>query len=144
VERAGTLLSKLKPDSIPAENLARSAWSKAVGKVIAAHSQASTMVRDRLVVDVEDRTWQFQLAPLTGQILGKLEKMLGPGVVTDLEFRVAPLRMMPKKEKPLPLFDALPDAPLPGDPVFRHVYLADARRRGAGREVAPAAMRAVS
>lgn len=129
MERAGRLLTKLKNDSIPAENLARTAWPKAVGKFIAAHSHAATMVRDRLIVDVEDVTWQRQLVPLTGQILRKLEALIGPGSVSDLEFRVMPMRIKPKRETLLPLFDANPD--LPPDPVFRHVYLMDRRRRGA-------------
>ena len=130
MERAGRLLTKLKSDSIPAENLARTAWPKAVGKVISAHTQAGSMVRDRLVIDVEDVTWQRQLVPLTTQILRKLEALIGPGAVRDLEFRVAPMRMKPRRETLLPLFDANPD--LPGDPVFRHVYLADRRKRAAG------------
>lgn len=127
MERAGRLLTSLKSDSIPAENLARTAWPKAVGRVISAHTQAASMVRDRLVIEVEDPTWQRQLVPLTGQILKKLEAMIGPGAVGDIEFRVAPMRMKPKRETVLPLFDANPD--LPGDPVFRHVYLMDRRRR---------------
>lgn len=127
MERAGRLLTKLKSDSIPVENLARTAWPKAVGKVIAAHTQAASVVRDRLVVDVEDQTWQRQLIPLTAQILRKLEARLGPGVITDLQFRVAALRIRPRRETVLPLFDLNPD--LPGDPIFRHVYLLDRRRR---------------
>jgi hypothetical protein len=127
MERAGRLLTSLKTDSIPAENLARTAWPKAVGRVISAHTQAASMVRDRLVIEVEDATWQRQLVPLTGQILKKLEAMIGPGAVGDIEFRVAPMRMKPKRETVLPLFDANPD--LPGDPVFRRVYLMDRRRR---------------
>jgi Dna[CI] antecedent, DciA len=127
MERAGRLLSKLKTDSIPADNLARTAWPKAVGKVISAHTQAGTLVRNRLVIDVEDVTWQRQLVPLSAQIVRKLEAVIGPGVVTDLEFRVAPLRIRPRRETVLPLFDLNPD--LPGDPIFRHVYLLDRRRR---------------
>jgi hypothetical protein len=127
MERAGRLLTQLKSDSIPAENLARTAWPKAVGKVISAHTQAATMVRDRLIIDVEDHTWQKQLVPLTAQILRKLEALIGPGAVGDIEFRVAPLRIRPRRETMLPLFDANPD--LPGDPVFRHLYMLDRRRR---------------
>lgn len=129
MERVTRLLAKLKSDSLPLEDLARQVWPLAVGKIIANHSQYASLVRRCLVVEVEDIIWRKQLTAITPDILRKLTALIGPGLVTDLEFRVAPLRMRPRKERPLPLFDSADEAQRIQDPIFRRLYTADRRRR---------------
>jgi hypothetical protein len=129
MERVTRLLAKLKSDSLPMEDLTREVWALAVGKIIAGHSQYAGLVRRTLVIEVEDAIWRKQLTSITPDILRKLAALIGPGVVTDLEFRVAPLRMRPRKERPLPLFDSADEASRIPDPIFRHLYAADRRRR---------------
>ncbi len=58
------------------------------------------LVRTRLVVEVEDHTWQRQLFALTPHILANLEKTLGRGLVEDLEFRIVPRRREPAMRAP--------------------------------------------
>ena len=53
------------------------AWPEAVGKKIAGHTRAAKLVRTRLVVEVEDHTWQRQLFALTPHILSNLDKHAG-------------------------------------------------------------------
>ncbi len=129
MERVTRLLAKLKSDSIPLDELARQVWPLAVGKIIAGHTQYAGLVRRCLVVEVEDAIWRKQLTAITPDILRKLEKLIGPGVVTDVEFRVAALRMRPRKERPLPLFDQADEATQIADPIFRRLYAVDRRRR---------------
>ncbi len=95
----------------------------AVGKKIAAHTRPAKMVRARLIVEVEDHTWQRQLFALTSHILRNLEKSLGPGMVEDVEFRVVPRRREPQRANlPNPaLFD---EADGIADPVLRGIYRA--------------------
>lgn len=124
MERAARLLSKIKTDAIPAEDLARKVWPRAVGKGIAGRSRVAALIGNRLVIEVEDQVWQKQLIPMTEQIVARLQSLLGETPVMDLEFRVAPPRIKVQRETTLPLFDDLP-----ADPVFRHVYLMDRRRR---------------
>jgi predicted nucleic acid-binding Zn ribbon protein len=119
---------RLPGEAISDEQIACAAWPQSVGKKIAAHTRAARMVRARLVVEVEDRTWQRQLFALTSQILGNLEKSLGSGVVADLEFRIVPRRRDPQRA----------DAAIPGlipdesdaiaDPVMRSIYRASRKR----------------
>ncbi|MBC7928893.1 MAG: DUF721 domain-containing protein [Bryobacteraceae bacterium] len=97
MERASRVLSKLKfaAQDLTSEQLATAAWPVAVGKTIARHTTALNLVRGRLVVEVEDATWQRQLWILRDGILRNLDKALGqrPPVVSELEFRIArPLR----------------------------------------------------
>lgn len=85
------------PDLINRENIACRAWKKAVGARLARHTTAVKLVRDRLVVEVEDEIWRNNLWSLRYQILKNVEKCLGPGIVGDLEFRVVPLRREPQR-----------------------------------------------
>ena len=90
MERAARSLLKMKlDDTVSQEELARSAWVAAVGKRLAAHATAKSLVRGNLIVEVEDAVWQKQLFHLRYQILPKLWKILGDGLVSDLEFRIA-------------------------------------------------------
>ena len=123
MERASSFIRKLKlsGDMITGDELARAAWPEAVGKRIAAHTRAAKLVRTRLVVEVEDVTWQRQLFSLSRHILSNLEKSLGRGLVDDLEFRIIPRRREPVAARAsVPgLFD---DADAIADPVLRDIY----------------------
>ncbi len=90
MERAGKALAKIKiSDAISPDQLAMAAWTAAVGKRIAAHANPKALVRGCLVVEAEDGVWQKQLFHLRFDILAKLTEILGSGIVTDLEFRIA-------------------------------------------------------
>ena len=97
MERASKLIRglRLSGEVITPEQMACAAWPEAVGKKIASHTRASKLVRTRLVVEVEDHTWQKQLFALTRHILKNLDKTLGRGLVDDLEFRIVPRRREP-------------------------------------------------
>jgi len=121
------------PDLISRETIACKAWNKAVGKRLAARTNAVKLVRDRLVVEVEDEIWRNNLWSLRYQILKNLEKCLGPGIVGDLEFRVMPLRREPRRAEPIHAepADLLDDAAAIEDPGLRRNY-----RRARDREIA--------
>ena len=124
MERASKLIRglRLSGDVITPEQLCCAAWPGAVGKKIAAHTRPAKLVRTRLVVAVEDQTWQRQLFALTPHILNNLEKTLGRGLVEDLEFRI-----VPRRREPLVARQAVPavlddDADAIADPVMRDLY----------------------
>lgn len=130
MERASKLIRglRLPGDTLSPEELACAAWPAAVGKKIAAHTRATRLVRDRLVVEVEDKTWQRQLFTLSGFILRNLEKHLGSGLVGDLEFRTVPLRREPQRAaQPMPGLFA-DEANSIEDPVLRSIYRASRKR----------------
>jgi hypothetical protein len=56
------------------------------------------LVRDRLVVEVEDEIWRESLWKLRFQILRNIEKEIGTEIVADLQFVVAPPRREPQRE----------------------------------------------
>ncbi len=97
MERAGKTLSKLRSaEGISSEALARAAWPVAVGKRIANRAMAVGLVRDRLIVEVDDAIWQKQLFHLEGQILISLRKVIGDDLIRQLEFRIAIARRPPQ------------------------------------------------
>jgi len=123
MERAGKSLVKLKlPDAISQDDLARAAWTAAVGKRIAVHAAAKSLVRGSLIVEVEDGIWQKQLFYLRFQILAKLQEVLGAGVITDVEFRIATPRRPPQPALSLHDSKPLDEADGIADPGMRMVY----------------------
>ncbi len=124
MERVAKSLARLKlSDAISTEDLARAAWPAAVGKRIASHATAKCMVRDSLIVEVEDALWRKNLFQLRFQILGKLSEILGSGVVQEVEFRVpTALRRPPQPARRLNESAAADEADGIDDPGMRIVY----------------------
>ncbi|MGD0299346.1 MAG: DUF721 domain-containing protein [Bryobacteraceae bacterium] len=123
MERVAKSLARLKlSDAISTEDLARAAWPAAVGKRIASHASAKSMVRDSLIVEVEDAIWRKNLFQLRFQILAKLSEILGSGIVQDVEFRVPTPRRPPQpalRVRETPVDD---EAERIDDPGMRIVY----------------------
>src|SRR5262249_2475649 len=129
-ERASKLIRGLglSGDVITPEQLCCAAWPESVGKKIAAHTRASKLVRTRLVIEVEDQTWQRQLLALVPHILRNLDRTLGQGLVEAIEFRV-----VPRRRDPAIALQAVPalftdDADAIADPVMRDLYKLSRKR----------------
>lgn len=99
MERAARLIknNKLSSGIFKDDDLARAIWPAAVGKAIAAHTLRVKLVRTTLVVEVEDAIWQRQLFPLSRQIVDRICKVTGSGLVRDVEFRIAIPRRQPAR-----------------------------------------------
>ena len=122
MERAAKSLAKLKlGGAISSEGLACAAWPVAVGERIARHAVAKSLVRERLVVEVDDAVWQKQLFHLRHPILEKLRETLGD-LVNDVEFRIAIPRRPPQPAPSLNPSKPLDEADAIGDPVLRILY----------------------
>jgi len=98
MQRAGRLIGKLKlaRDLVDPEARARAAWPVAAGKYAADHTRATALVRGSLIVEVEDMVWQRQLARLKPFLLRNLSQTLGEALVTDLDLRPMPRRILPQ------------------------------------------------
>jgi predicted nucleic acid-binding Zn ribbon protein len=95
MDRAGNLLRKLGLDAPDAaEELARAAWPRAVGKRIAARTRPVAFLDGCLVVEVEDSVWLTHLRTMRAQILPRLRRFAGTDTVKALEFR----RGVPRRE----------------------------------------------
>src|ERR1700682_1596311 len=138
MERAAKALAKLKlSDAISPDQLAFAAWPAAVGKRIAVHARPKALVRGSLVIEAEDAIWQKQLFHLRFNILAKLTDVLGGGIVTDLEFRIAGAlpRRPPQSAQSHSETVSSDEADRIEDPVLRIVYK-QARLRAAKKATA--------
>src|SRR5215467_7283509 len=126
MERASKLIRglRLPGETISTEELACAAWPHAVGKRIATHTRAARMVRSRLIVEVEDVTWQRQLFTLSAQIMRNLSSHLGAGLVEEVEFRVVPRRREPQRATATSAGMFPDEAEAIADPVLRGIYKA--------------------
>lgn len=122
MERAGRVVGKLNVTTD--EQLAQAAWAQAVGKKIAGHTGNVSLVRDRLVVEVEDAIWQRQLFTLRRQILGRIEQVMGRNIIQVLEFRIAIPRRAPQREERI----SADDADAIKDPLLRYLYKASRKK----------------
>ncbi len=129
MERAARLVGKNKYSNkvFTNDDLARAVWPTAVGKAIAAHTSRLRLVRNTLIVEVEDAIWQKQLHHLTGSILERVRKVTGSDIVQDIEFRVGiPRREAARSETlerlELQIVNAPDEAESIRDPVLKKVY----------------------
>lgn len=133
--RAGRLIGKLNmsANAVTPQELARAAWPSAVGRKIAAHTSAVSLVRGCLIVEVEDAVWQRQLTTLERQILPKLQELAGAEVVTSIAFRpMVPRRAPQRAESARAEFGLLADdAEGIADPILRRVYLVSKKKASA-------------
>ena len=92
---------------------------------LANRTTALKLVRDRLVIEVEDDVWRNNLYSLRPQILRNLEKAVGPGIVGDISFEVRPRRIEPQRESRPALVANTSDVEAGldiADPGLRRIY----------------------
>jgi hypothetical protein len=73
-----------------AEAACMAAWKHAAGDGLRDHAVPLRLSRKTLVIGVVDTTWQKQLQSLSGQLLFRLNSILGQPLVTFVDFRVDP------------------------------------------------------
>jgi len=70
------------------EPLVFAAWKRIAGESLGKHTAAARLEEKRLVVAVEDDIWKRHLEALSGQMIFKLNSLMGAEIVTFIEFRV--------------------------------------------------------
>ena len=71
-----------------AEAAALVAWRRVAGEALRGQAVPFRLYRKTLVVAVADATWQKQLETMSGQLLFRLNSLLGQALVTFIEFRI--------------------------------------------------------
>ena len=118
MQRAGKLIGKLNMSRDPGDAEARAiaAWRVAAGRKIAEHTRAASVVRNSLIVEVEDMVWQRQLTTLRHFLIRNLVDVLGDASITDIDFRP----MSPRRKPPQPA--TRPSHSEIQDPVLDLIY----------------------
>ncbi|HZH32390.1 MAG TPA: DUF721 domain-containing protein [Pyrinomonadaceae bacterium] len=73
-----------------AEAAAMVVWRRVAGEALRGQAVPFRLHRKLLVVAVPDTAWQKQLEQISGQLIFRLNSLLGQAVVTYIEFRVDP------------------------------------------------------
>lgn len=84
------LLSAAGDNEEVAEAAARIAWRRAAGEPLCQHAVPFRLYHTTLIVAVSDAIWQKQMSALSGQLLSRLNGMLGQKTITFIEFRIDP------------------------------------------------------
>ena len=70
------------------EIAAKLAWSRAAGDGLLRHAIPFRLYRKTLVVSVADVIWQRQLNSMSGELIPRINRLLGREVVDTIEFRI--------------------------------------------------------
>jgi hypothetical protein len=73
-----------------AEVTAFAAWRRVAGPEMLPNAVPFRLYRKTLVVAVPDATWQRQLENMAAQLVFSLNRVMGQGLVTFIEFRIDP------------------------------------------------------
>lgn len=129
MERAARVVSKSASSQriIDHEQVVGALWPSIVGKVVARHTLGLAIVRETLVVEVEDAIWQKQLYALSSQIVARLQKCMASTLIRHIEFRIGVPKRQPAREE---LVTEVPadDAEGIRDPVLKKVYQLSRKR----------------
>ena len=80
------------------ETAAVVAWNHVAGEALRQQTALISLQQHRLIVAVTDAIWRRQLESMSGQLLFRLNSLLGQGVVTFIEFQVEPSVVQSAKE----------------------------------------------
>lgn len=81
------------------EAAAMIAWRRVAGEGLRGQAVPFRLYRKTLIVAVADTTWQRQLEAVSGQLLFRLNSLLGQAVVTYIEFRIDPATVRAERAK---------------------------------------------
>lgn len=97
------LLSAAGDNDEVAEAAARIAWTRAAGEPLCQHAVPFRLYHKTLVIAVSDAIWQKQMSVLSGQLLSRLNSMLGKGTITFIEFRIDPTTVTKERASHTPV-----------------------------------------
>jgi hypothetical protein len=82
------LLKEFEDNENLREAVVFAAWRRIAGEALRTRSVAFRLHQKRLIVAVESETWRKHLEHLSGQMIFKINSVLGQPLVTYIEFRV--------------------------------------------------------
>ncbi|HEU4594011.1 MAG TPA: DUF721 domain-containing protein [Pyrinomonadaceae bacterium] len=86
------------------------AWRRVAGEALRGCAVPFRLYRKTLVVAVPDTTWRKQLEAVSGQLIFRLNSLLGQALVTYIEFRVDQKTVQQERERtPRAAHEATPE-----------------------------------
>ena len=66
---------------------ARDVWKEAVGDLINSNTKLENIEKNKIIVMVSDDTWRKELSERKGEIIKKINDLLGENAIKDIIFR---------------------------------------------------------
>ena len=82
------LLKEFEDNEEVREAVTLAAWRKIAGEALRKHAVPFRLFNKHLIVAVRDNMWKRHLETLSGQMIFKINSVLGQAVVTFIEFRI--------------------------------------------------------
>lgn len=82
------LLKEFDENETVREAVAFAAWRKIAGESLRQHAVPFRLTQKRLTIAVKSETWRKHLEHLAGQMIFKINSVLGQAVVTYIEFHI--------------------------------------------------------
>jgi hypothetical protein len=82
------LLKEFEDTEEVREAVVFASWRKIAGESLSEHTKPFRLYNKHLIVAVADKMWKRHLESLSGQMIFKLNSVLGQAIVTFIEFRV--------------------------------------------------------
>ena len=70
----------------------QAAWDNSVGEAAARHSKPRSLRGSRLIVNIDDSSWMYELTVRKKEILGKMEARLKGKKIKELTFRIGEIK----------------------------------------------------
>lgn|GEM_PF-6340339 len=67
-------------------------WGEIVGWPLREHSRPVRVDMGRFVVNVDDPAWLLQFVSIKKDIMDRIERAVGPGVVKEIYFRIGEVK----------------------------------------------------
>jgi hypothetical protein len=95
------LLKEMSDSEEVREAVVFAAWRKIAGESLQTHAVALRLLNKHLIVAVSNKTWKKHLESLSGQMIFKINSVLGQAVVTFIDFRVDEETILTERRKNL-------------------------------------------
>lgn len=82
------LLKEFEDNENLREAVTFAAWKRVAGKSLCEHTVPFRLYNKHLIIAVRDKMWKRHLEQLSGQMIFKINSVLGQAVVTFIEFRI--------------------------------------------------------
>jgi predicted nucleic acid-binding Zn ribbon protein len=119
------------------------AWKHIVGEGLGSHAVPVQLQNQKLVVLVEDNIWQRQLEQMRGQLLFRLNSLLGQTLVESIELRIDPKSLTKARGSREGLKKERPDYEVPGELLTAAAGIEDVELRRAFLGAATSCIRRV-
>jgi len=114
-----------------AEAACIAAWRHAVGEGLSSHAVPVQLQNQTLVVAVADNIWKKQLEQMRGQLLLRLNSVLGEALVKAIELRIDPNKLAKVRGTGVESTKKLLDYNVPGDVLMAAADIKDLELRRA-------------